>query len=103
MQECGLNSLVDNFSVKTPWYVRGKSDNKEGYLSWAHPFPRALESKRWSDITKVMVYSIEMLRVLVIRDIVFDELPSLQIHHKSHQDINPPKEIFDTTTLVEND
>jgi hypothetical protein len=49
------------------------------------------------------VYSIEMLRVLVIRDIVFDELPSLQIHHKSHQDINPPKEIFDTTTLVEND
>ena len=34
-------------------YMRGKCDNKEGYLNWAHPFPRVLEYKRGVTLQRV--------------------------------------------------
>ena len=41
--------------------MRGKCENKEGDLNWAHPFPRVLGFKRDNDIkegdnTEVRVY-----------------------------------------------
>ena len=35
-----------------PWYVRGKRDNEEGDLNWAHPFPRVWGYKKGSDVTE---------------------------------------------------
>ena len=43
------------FSCQTPWYMRGKCDNKKGGLNWAHLFPKVSGYKRGSDITEVSV------------------------------------------------
>ena len=44
------------FQRQNPWYLRGKRDNKEDDLNYAHPFPRVSWYKKGSDITKAMVY-----------------------------------------------
>ena len=43
MWVCGLNSSINYFNVKNPRYLRGKCDNKEGDLNWAHPFPKGCQ------------------------------------------------------------
>ena len=43
------------FMSRTPWYMGGKCDNKEGDLNWAHLFRRVLGHKRGSDITEYSI------------------------------------------------
>ena len=40
------------FLCQTPWYMRGKRDNKEGDLNYAHLFPTVWGCKRDSGITE---------------------------------------------------
>lgn len=39
--------------MSDPWYMGGKCDNEEWYLSWEHLFPRGLGYKRRTDIKGV--------------------------------------------------
>ena len=40
------------FECQNLWYTRGKCENKEGDLNWAHPVPRVSGYKRGSHITE---------------------------------------------------
>jgi hypothetical protein len=73
VQVCGLNSLMDYFSVKTCDIWEGNCDNKEGHLNCAHMFPRVSGDKRGSDITEFSMYC-RFAGACIFNNIIFSEL-----------------------------